>query len=137
MFENFFKYMIGQNHSEKYVKIIKSLYNIQYIYCENCIRTNNLHSKMCLYKNKFKCIECNKSISIQNIRDDDFVFDNEELKDYLLKSDTYYKIKCLLIFWEKPNHIVFNTELINQIIIDIKQDNFDSLLKYDPNYLPV
>jgi hypothetical protein len=137
MIKSIFSFVGKNNHHDKYVKIIKDLYTIQYIYCEECIRNKNRTCKMHCEKNSFVCLDCNSRISMKMIRDDDFIFDNQELKEYLLKGDTYYKIKCLLIYWNQPKEIINNVVLVREIELNITNDNFNLLYSFDPNYLPV
>jgi hypothetical protein len=143
MFQHILKYLRPINHNEKYKNTILDIYDIQYIYCQNCIKCNNIPNKMYYsilnpLKNKeidcLLCHECKSFISLSYIKETDFVFDNTELKKFILKDDSYYKIICLLIFWKQPKNIVSDSVLIERIILDLKQDNFHTLLQYDPNY---
>jgi hypothetical protein len=125
---------------KKFTKIIQELYDIQYIYCENCIRQFNKPCKMMYYEDNikcFKCQNCNNSIKLNLIRDEDFIFDNEELKQYILIDDYKNKIRSLLILWKQPKNIVSNNDIINQILLDIKGNNFHTLFQYDPHYIQV
>jgi hypothetical protein len=125
-------------YNKKYIKIINEFYNIQYIYCEECIRNKNRKCRMTFKDNNtFVCMKCTNCVNLDLIRDEDFIFDNEELKEYLLKNDTYYKIKCLLIYWKQPKEIITNNILLRDIKHDIINDNFNLLFSFDPNYLPV
>ncbi len=135
---NFMKFIFG-NKSNEFIKVIREFYDIQYIYCENCIRDYNKPCRMIYCENKFICSECNKTINIKYIRDNDFIFDNKELKKYILMNveESYFKVSCLLLFWRQPKNIAFNNILIHRILLDIIEDNYDTLFQYDPNYLPV
>jgi hypothetical protein len=139
------------NYKNKFKEIIKGFYNRQYIYCECCIRNNNKLSKMtlCVYNfsntskedkqeaNYYECLSCYSYIPLSNIKDDNYTFDNKELKEYIMENDSYCKIKCLLIFWKQPKNIIFNYLLLDEILNDLKDDNFHTLFQYDPSYLPV
>lgn len=152
MFDSILEFMNHRqlNHTKKYKEIIKEYYNRQYVYCETCIRTQNKQCKMtlCISDNKetekdnekedcFGCFNCYSSIPLSNIKDDNYIFDNEELKEYILKDDSYYKIKCLLIYWKQPKRVICSFRILNDILNDIKQDNFHTLFQYDPSYIPV
>ncbi len=135
---------IGKSNNDKfinndsYIKIINEFYNIQHIYCKECIRHKNNICKMTFKdNNSFVCMKCNNCMNLEIIRDEDFIFDNEELKQYLLKNNTYNKIKCLLIYWKQPKEIITNHLLLRDIKHDIINDNFNLLFSFDPNYLPV
>jgi hypothetical protein len=141
MFGNLKEYVFGKNKKNIYIKFIKEYYDIQYIYCEDCIRNFNKPCKLTYFDNNkgknFICLECNKTVSIHLIRDEDFIFDNKELKNYILNDDSYKKVKTLLIYWRQSKNIYSNNDIIKQILLDLMQDNFHTLFQYDPNYLPV
>ncbi len=129
---------------EKYRKVIYDFYNIQYIYCDKCIRNekkSKLRCRMHYINNEYICPTCKSKININHIHEQDYVFDLKELKQYILEGtekDWYFKIKALLLYWNQPKYIICNNDLLYIILYDIiEHDNFDELFKYDPYYLPV
>jgi hypothetical protein len=137
MFDTLMKIIGQSNNNDKYIKTINEFYNIQHIYCKECIRDNNKLCKMKLKNNYFVCMKCENYTNLKTISDEDFIFDNNELKYYLLKNDTYYKLKCLLIYWKQPKEIITNNILLRDIKYDIINNNFNLLFSFDPNYLQV
>lgn len=153
MFENIFGIISRKrtNHTKKYKEIIKDFYNTQYIYCESCIRNYNKQCKMilCVRDNQreqidqiekeecYGCFNCYSSIPLSSIKDDNYIFDTQELKEYILKDDSYYKIKCLLIFWKQSKKVICDNHKLNEILNDLKDDNFHTLFEYDPYYIQV
>ncbi len=147
MISNLINYLFGKDKSNEcikieyneYIKIIREFYVIQHIYCENCIRNYNKPCKMSYVEDNFICFECNKNLNINYIDEQDFIFDKKELKKYIIENfkKAHLKIKCLLIYWKQPKNIITDNKLIDEIILDILQDNYEILFQYNPYYLPV
>ena len=102
MFEKLFEFIWKPKNREKYKNIVNDFFDIKHLYCKDCIRNYNNCCKMelCMLGNnndKFEancyyCFDCHSFIPIYYIKEEDFIFDNNQLKEYILSNDSYHII---------------------------------------------
>ena len=97
--------------------ILKKLNKMYILYCYSC------SSRYEMYKDgeTFTCPECYKSIDICNINDDDFEFDYNSLRNYIINNPSYGNkiIAVYLRYIGMKDEIIYNKKLISILYEDL------------------